>query len=164
MCVNVINTQGDIDVISMPAGFRRHLVCKTLKNVFFHCDIAEIRFVGKVVIIHFHKPTDRILFKYDKSSPLNSTHHFYMLYPQNGDRIVAIDSVTSLHPVYKRQVHGVSQRRQRTNEPWPWVTCTENLVKNGHVTIVLNICPMTERHTDRQTDIITNTQYPSPFP
>ena len=23
-----------------------------------------------------------------------------MLYPQNGDRIVAIDSVTSLHPVY----------------------------------------------------------------
>jgi len=26
-----------------------------------------------------------------------------MLYPQNGDRIVAIDSVTSLHPVYKRK-------------------------------------------------------------
>jgi len=23
-----------------------------------------------------------------------------MLYPQNGDRIVAVDSVTSLHPVY----------------------------------------------------------------
>ena len=23
-----------------------------------------------------------------------------MLYPQNGDRIVAIDSVTSLHPMY----------------------------------------------------------------
>ena len=32
-------TQGDSDVISMPAGFRRHLVGKTLKNV-FHCDIA----------------------------------------------------------------------------------------------------------------------------
>jgi len=30
----------------MPAGFRRHLVGKTL-NV-FHCDIAEIRFVGKL--------------------------------------------------------------------------------------------------------------------
>ena len=34
----------------MPAGFRRHLVDKTLRNV-FHCDIAEIRFVGKLVII-----------------------------------------------------------------------------------------------------------------
>jgi len=43
-------TQGDSDVISMPAGFHRHLVGKTLINV-FHCDIAEIRFVGKPVII-----------------------------------------------------------------------------------------------------------------
>ena len=33
----------------MPAGFRRHLVGKTLKN--FHCDIAEIPFVGMLVII-----------------------------------------------------------------------------------------------------------------
>jgi len=40
-----------------------------------------------------------MLFKhYSKSSPLNSTH-YAMLYPQNGDRIVAIDSVTLLHPV-----------------------------------------------------------------
>ena len=38
----------------MLAGFRRHLVGKTLINV-FRCDIAEIRFVGKLVIIHFHK-------------------------------------------------------------------------------------------------------------
>ena len=38
------------DVIPMLAGFRRHLVGKTLINV-FHCDIAEIRFVGKLVII-----------------------------------------------------------------------------------------------------------------
>jgi len=45
-----LNTQGDSDVMSMPAGFRRHLVRKTLRNV-FHCDIAEIRFVGKLVII-----------------------------------------------------------------------------------------------------------------
>ena len=36
--------------ILMPAGFRRHLVGKTLINV-FRCDIAEIRFVGKLVII-----------------------------------------------------------------------------------------------------------------
>jgi len=41
---------GDSDVISIPAGFRRHLVGKTLINV-SHCDIAEIRFVGKLVII-----------------------------------------------------------------------------------------------------------------
>jgi len=34
----------------MPAGFRRHLVGKTLGNV-FHCDIAEICFVGKLMII-----------------------------------------------------------------------------------------------------------------
>ena len=45
-----MNTYGDSDVISMPAGFGRHLVGKTLINV-FHCDIAEIRFVGKVMII-----------------------------------------------------------------------------------------------------------------
>ena len=44
-------TQGDSDVISMPAGFRRHLVGKTLINV-FRCDIAEKkRFIGKLLII-----------------------------------------------------------------------------------------------------------------
>jgi len=37
------NTQGDSDVISVSAGFRRHLVGKTLRKV-FHCDIAEIHF------------------------------------------------------------------------------------------------------------------------
>jgi len=41
-----------------------------------------------------------MLFKqHDKSLPLNYTH-YAMLYPQNGDRIVATDSVTSLHPMY----------------------------------------------------------------
>jgi len=40
-----------------------------------------------------------MLFKeQDKSSPLNSAH-YAMLYPQNGDRIMAIDSVTSLNPM-----------------------------------------------------------------
>jgi len=56
----ILYTQSDRDVISMPAGFRRHLV---------------------------------------------------MLYPQNGDRIVATDSVTSLHPVY------ILSKRDQTNEP-----------------------------------------------
>jgi len=41
----LLNTYGDSDVISMPAGFRRHLVGKTLRNV-FHWDLAKIRFVG----------------------------------------------------------------------------------------------------------------------
>jgi len=45
-----VYTQGDSEVISMPAGFRRHLVGKTLINV-FHCDSAEIYFVGKIVIV-----------------------------------------------------------------------------------------------------------------
>ena len=45
-----VYTYGDSDVISIPAGFRRHLVGKTLRNV-FHCDIADIRFVGKLVTI-----------------------------------------------------------------------------------------------------------------
>ena len=44
-------TQSDSDVISMPAGFRRHLVGKTLKNDVFNCNAAEKRFVGKLVII-----------------------------------------------------------------------------------------------------------------
>jgi len=34
----------------MPAGSRRHFVGKSLRNA-FHCDIAGIRFVGKLVII-----------------------------------------------------------------------------------------------------------------
>ena len=32
----------------MPAGLRRHLVGKTLRNV-CHCDIAYIRFVGNLI-------------------------------------------------------------------------------------------------------------------
>jgi len=52
------NTQGDNDVISMPAGFRRHLVGKLLIRNYFHCDIAEIRFVGKLVIIQTFSQTN----------------------------------------------------------------------------------------------------------
>ena len=43
---------------------------------------------------HFLKLTDSILFeKHDKSSPFGSKH-YVVLYAQNGDRIVTIDSVT----------------------------------------------------------------------
>ena len=34
LSVCLSDTQGDSDVISVPAGFRRHLVGKTLVNVF----------------------------------------------------------------------------------------------------------------------------------
>jgi len=51
-------TQGDSDVISVPAGFRRHLVGKSLRNV-FHCDIAEMRFHGKLVIVRTFSKTNR---------------------------------------------------------------------------------------------------------
>jgi len=48
---------------------------------------------------HFLKLADLILFEqHDKSSPFNSTR-YVVLYPQNGDHIVTIDSVTSLHPM-----------------------------------------------------------------
>jgi len=44
------------------------------------------------------------LFKLDdKSSPVNPTH-YATLHPQNGERIVAIDSVTSLHLMYRIKV------------------------------------------------------------
>jgi len=53
-----------------------------------------------------------MLFKWhDKSSPLISTH-YVMLYPQNCDRIVAIDSVTSFHPTYSPPI-----RRANSSKP-----------------------------------------------
>jgi len=42
--------EGDSGIMSMPAGFRRHLVHKTLRHD-FHCDIAETRFVSRLIII-----------------------------------------------------------------------------------------------------------------
>jgi len=50
---------------------------------------------------HVLKLSDSILFEYyNKSSPFKATH-YVVLYPQNGDHIVNIDSVMSLHPMYK---------------------------------------------------------------
>ena len=43
----------------MPAGFHRHLVCKTLRPMcFFHCDIAEIRFVVDNTDIFWNQRTE----------------------------------------------------------------------------------------------------------
>jgi len=63
ICEATINTTDsqthtDSDIILMPAGFHRHLEGKTLRNV-FHCNLAEIHCVGKLVIVWtFHKPAD----------------------------------------------------------------------------------------------------------
>jgi len=43
----------------------------------------------------------------------------------------------------KMEVHNLLHCRQRTNEPRPQVTCTENLVKFGHVAFA--ICELTDR-------------------
>ena len=60
---------------------------------------------------HFRKPTDCMLFKqHDKSSPLNCTH-CAVSYLQNGDRIVATVSVTSLHTVYSCLATNCHRRR-----------------------------------------------------
>ena len=78
-------------------------VCWSRLNLISHSNYAVFRIISvrnPDIARFFHKPRDGILFKYhDKSSPLDSTH-YAVLYPQNGDRIVAIDRVTSLHPVY----------------------------------------------------------------
>ena len=51
-------------------------------------------------MIIWTSPADSVLFEqYDKSLSLNSTL-YVMLYPQNDD-IMTVDSVTSLHPLYK---------------------------------------------------------------
>jgi len=61
--------------------------------------------------------------KHDKSSPLNFTH-YAVLYPQNDDRIVAIDSVTSLiHPVYipgSRPIKFLLSHAKRHGSWPPW--------------------------------------------
>jgi len=58
---------------------------------------------------YFLKVTDSILFEWqNKSSPFNSTHYI-VLYPQNGDRIVTIDSVTSLQSMCIRNSRSVNR-------------------------------------------------------
>ena len=103
---------GDSDLISMQAGFRSHLVGKSLRNV---CTVISallvLRAVKRVCVcvcvwyygsdhmdIFINQRIECYLNNTIKSSLLNSTH-YAVLQPQNGDRIVAIDSVTSFHPV-----------------------------------------------------------------
>jgi len=85
----------------MPVDFCRHLVGK-LSDKCLSSVIAlrHTLLLSQWSYGHFLKLTDSILFELDdKSSPFNSTHYI-VLYPQNGDRIVTIDSVMSLYPMY----------------------------------------------------------------
>jgi len=52
--------------------------------------------------------------------PLTPTH-YAMLYPQNGDRIVAVDFVTSVRPVYKLAYNTLCIV-QKANEQSAYVT------------------------------------------
>ena len=86
--------------MSMPAGLRRHLVGKTLRNV-CHCDIAYIRFVGNLITdIFINQRTGFSLNNAINLRPPPNSAHCAVSYPQNGERIVATGTVTSLRPVY----------------------------------------------------------------
>jgi len=113
--------------------FRRQLAFAAilwvkLFEMFFHCDIAEKRFVGKLVITQTfsYKPTDRTLLKqHDKSSPVNSTH-FAILHPQNGDRVVNIDYVTSFHLYVHtgvKQITTIFRQRDHVFAPFVYLFC-----------------------------------------
>jgi len=84
----------------MPVDFCRHLVGKKLRERFvIVIALKYALFVSQWSCGHFLKLTDSILFEWrDKSSPFKSTHYI-VLRPQNGDRIVTIDSVTWLRPI-----------------------------------------------------------------
>ena len=85
----------------------------------------------------FLKLTDSILFEWhDKSSPFNSTH-YVVFYPQNGDRIVTIDSVTSLHPVCRP----TSTRQWRTDV---WQILESALILYTHLRKFRNFVFVTE--------------------
>ena len=47
--------------------------------------------------------------------PLTPHIMIVMLYPQNGDSFVTIDSVTSLHPVYSVAVFSAAGEKDRPN-------------------------------------------------
>ena len=58
----------------MSAGWRRCLVGRTLRNV-CHCGIAEIRFVGKLVIIQTFLINQRIEFYLNNTNLRPLTPH-----------------------------------------------------------------------------------------
>ena len=79
----------------MPASFRHHFVGKSLRNVCYR-DVAFI-FIRLIGNDHRDIVVDQMIQIYLNSAinlrPL--TPHIVIVYPQNGDRFVATDSVTS---------------------------------------------------------------------
>ena len=65
--------------------------------------------------------------------------------------------------IYKPEVHNISQSRQRRSEPLLRLTCTNNLVKIGHVHVLAR-CWRTDTQTDTHTNEQTQTsQYSAPL-
>jgi len=89
--------------ISMPADFRRHFVGKTLRNV--SCCDYPLNTLCWSVSDSSEIVLDYMIQYYLNNAinlhPLTPKSKLYViLYPQNGDRFVTIDSVTSLHLIY----------------------------------------------------------------
>ena len=59
----------------------------------------------------------------------------------------------------KSEIRKLSHCCQRRNEPWPQVTCIENLMKFGHE--VFEICKQTDKQTDRHVTLITILRTPT---
>jgi len=124
---------------------------------------------------HFLKLSDLILFEeHDKSSPFDAIHYI-VLCPQNGDRIVAIVSLTSLHPMYsiqlkkptryeKRCYSGVLYRRSRNK--WSrhhGVGRCKRLsrLSSARYCCVLCAALLNDRQTDGHTHTHTHTHPPA---
>jgi len=87
--------EGDSGIMSMPAGFRRHLVHKTLRHD-FHCDIAETRFVSRLIIIKdilINRQIECYLNNMINLRPL--TLHIMPSYTHKMAIVYTVDSVTS---------------------------------------------------------------------
>ena len=76
-----------------------------------------------------------------------------MLYPQNGDRIVTVDSVTSLHPIYL-YARGTWQKwpesKERETVVFLW-TVNEWFDKTTRISHAVNICRLFTMHVGRNT-------------
>jgi len=69
---------------------------------------------------YFLKLTDSILLNNTRKSLTFNWMHYGMLYPQNGDRIMTIDSVASLHTMYKLKL-GYIMKHQNYKEIQQWI-------------------------------------------
>ena len=75
-----------------------------------------MRFVGRLMTFSSTNWLNFGWIKYGKSSSINSTH-YAKLYPQYGDRIVTIDSVTLFHPIAYRMLQTFSPPAAAAKQP-----------------------------------------------